>query len=785
MATASPIAKLSVGKSGYGAAHASYITRMSPLDPQGRERERDRVDEPAEQPSFVPHDDADKREPSVAETLQENLDARSLAAEKEHGGTDQRDVDPIWTRNAPAFLTDDTRTNVGSAQTGALEKLTLKEKADNVRFYFQSLEDYEKRKGGRTHYRLILSFDVPATNHQIRDLTNNFLDQAFPKAIAFGAIHRDTEHPHVHLYLNSRQNDGRRIQLKNNEFKTIDEKWARIYTEFAGDRSAYVDYLRKKEETKQWKIAAAEAYRKGESIPPKPERDNDKRESLAEQRLSAERSEARDRGQQLEPRPLAVPLSRPSSEKETSRLRARTALARVHLAHLIRTDAPNSQVQAAARIAHELSAVYDKTIAARKEIGRQKPPKGVYTIEESKQYDEYQSSWNLPVNDDHAAGRLVAKCVVAGAELKGAQEKAGAFQVSRHLWKFNVEGWDKPLSLKDVEHAIKLKTEETYKLHNFLRPSKRDQIEGQIGYLVHVKKDIQIQLAAKELGIDRNFGAAQVKYDIAAKQVSRIQTSRAGQLKPMPGPIHKGDELITIDQIASRNYDARLLEYVYSNIREKVLQSPTPQSLSRVKGRAVMAKLDMLKEAERLNDALKYGDYRQVTLKDNQGRHYTRSLWQLSPKNALEEIIRHFTDSPEQKSERRQVADTVRLQQERAEKRSDNATDFSAVIDKIFDEHCRAARVLPENVQPMLDRAEIAELREFADKMYPASTIRKEFMNAARLGQLGLQEREAEPARQAEQSHAQDMANRSREQSASQERSRVDHSDRDSFSRGR
>jgi hypothetical protein len=41
MSTASPLAKLSVGKSGYGAAHASYITRMSALDPQGRERERD------------------------------------------------------------------------------------------------------------------------------------------------------------------------------------------------------------------------------------------------------------------------------------------------------------------------------------------------------------------------------------------------------------------------------------------------------------------------------------------------------------------------------------------------------------------------------------------------------------------------------------------------------------------------------------------------------------------------------------------------------------------------
>lgn len=86
----------------------------------------------------------------------------------------------------------------------------------------------------------------------------------------------------------------------------------------------------------------------------------------------------------------------------------------------------------------------------------------------------------------------------------------------------------------------------------------------------------------------------------------------------------------------------------------------------------------------------------------------------------------------------------------------------------------------------MLNRAEITELREFADKMYHASTIRKEFTEAARQGERDLQEREAaEAARQTEQSRAQDLASRSREQSLPQERTRTDHSNRDSFSRGR
>src|SRR5215510_146888 len=338
MATASPIAKVSIGRSGYGAAHAAYITRMSALDPQDKGG-RKSGDERAEQLSLFGQDDTGMREPSVRETLEDSLSERGLAGGKEHGGAQHDRADPIWTWNAPEFLTDDSATPRSAVEpegaesgwrggaTNGRDKLTLKEKVQNIKDYFGSLEDYERRKGGRTHYRIILSFDVPASNEQIRDLTNRFLQQAFPKSIAFGAIHRDTEHPHVHLYLNSRQIDGKRIQLKNNEFKTIDEKWAAIYAQFAGDKSVYLDYIRKKEETKQWKKAAAEAYRKGEPIPPKPERDSDRRERLSEQRLSAARCQERAKGKQVDPRPVAEPVSRPASEKETSRLLAKHELA--------------------------------------------------------------------------------------------------------------------------------------------------------------------------------------------------------------------------------------------------------------------------------------------------------------------------------------------------------------------------------------------------------------------------------------------------------------------------
>jgi hypothetical protein len=627
MTTASPIAKVSIGKSGCGAAHASYITRMSALDPGARNRERSEPEERPEQSPLLTHEQPEETEPSVPETLKDNLDDRSLGEEKEHGDGGQQDADPVWTWNAPDFLTGDTdETGRELGRSIVQEQLTLKEKTENLRLYFGSLEDYEQRKGGRTHYRIILSFDVPATNQQIRDLTNNFLEQAFPKAIAFGAIHRDTDHPHVHLYLNSRQTDGRRIQLKNNEFKTIDEKWSKIYTEFAGDKSAHVEYLRKKEETKQWKIAAAEAYRKGEPIPPKPDRDNDRRERLAEQRLAAQRSEARDKGKHLESPKQAEPVMRPFSEKQASRLLARTEVAHEQLAHLIRTDAPEPEIKSAARIAHELSSALGKTLALRKEMGRERPPQVVYTTEEWKQLKEYRASADTPVRNDHIAGRLQANYVLAGAGMTDAKGKAEAFQVSRHLWKFEIEGWEQGLSLKDVEQAIKAKGEEKLKMYNYLRPTKREQIEGQIDYLHSVKKDIQRQLAVREAGIAKGLGAAEVRFQTSARQVEQTERARTLEGRGMPAPIYEREELWKMVAIANHNKDAKLLGYAYEQVKGELLRDPSPGQLSRVRGRELMARMDMIKEGDRFLAAVKYSDFRQVPIKDNSGLDYTRSV---------------------------------------------------------------------------------------------------------------------------------------------------------------
>jgi hypothetical protein len=136
---------------------------------------------------------------------------------------------------------------------------------------------------------------------------------------------------------------------------------------------------------------------------------------------------------------------RPGSEKETSRLLAKVQVAREELAHLIRTEAPDAQVKCAAKTAHEYGLALQKTLAVRKQMGKEELAQIVYTTEEWKQLKEYAHSRDIAVSDDRAAARLQSMRIMAGAELREAQAKGEAFETSRHFWKFDVEGWERCL----------------------------------------------------------------------------------------------------------------------------------------------------------------------------------------------------------------------------------------------------------------------------------------------------------------------------------------------------
>ena len=141
-------------------------------------------------------------------------------------------------------------------------------------------EDIETAKSerGRTHYRIILSWDRKEETDRAKEQAHEFLKENFDKGRGFVAVHQDTEHTHAHVWLDARTNDGRKLHISKGVYRQLDESWAKQYdrhyqTEYAKE------YKEKKEQPRQWKRNRVQeqqrATGKQERPPDKPERYQD------------------------------------------------------------------------------------------------------------------------------------------------------------------------------------------------------------------------------------------------------------------------------------------------------------------------------------------------------------------------------------------------------------------------------------------------------------------------------------------------------------------------------
>lgn len=154
-----------------------------------------------------------------------------------------------------------------------------------------------KRRGPgktRTFYKLNLSLKGKVETEVAREMAIKYLEQKFPKGVALASVHQDTEHTHVHVNLLARQTDGRKVQLRNGDYKKLDEGWAAVYGERFG-KEKETEHLRKKEETREWKKDYARGVRGVE----KPGRvDRGLRKDEFKRREVRNYDQGRDRGNQ-------------------------------------------------------------------------------------------------------------------------------------------------------------------------------------------------------------------------------------------------------------------------------------------------------------------------------------------------------------------------------------------------------------------------------------------------------------------------------------------------------
>jgi hypothetical protein len=137
---------------------------------------------------------------------------------------------------------------------GHLVVETNAEMRTNAIAYAYAREDVEKdkSKNARTHYRMILSWDRKEDSEKASAEAEKYLDKVLPKAKAILAVHQDTDHTHVHIWIDARQTDDKKINLRGSEYTTLDEKWAAHYD--AEYNISYAEeYKVKKKETRKWK----------------------------------------------------------------------------------------------------------------------------------------------------------------------------------------------------------------------------------------------------------------------------------------------------------------------------------------------------------------------------------------------------------------------------------------------------------------------------------------------------------------------------------------------------
>jgi hypothetical protein len=112
----------------------------------------------------------------------------------------------------------------------------------------------EEETNGRSHYRVILSWDREEETEKARKMTHEFLEEKFKDARAVVAVHQDTEHTHTHVWIDARQEDGRKLHSPRGHINDLSKSWQKQY-----DREYQTNYEKefeaKREETRQYREA--------------------------------------------------------------------------------------------------------------------------------------------------------------------------------------------------------------------------------------------------------------------------------------------------------------------------------------------------------------------------------------------------------------------------------------------------------------------------------------------------------------------------------------------------
>lgn len=117
------------------------------------------------------------------------------------------------------------------------DHLSYKALRENAASYAWAREESEaslhRSRGSRgmprSHYRCVLSFEKDLPTATIKRMVLDWLSQALPLSSACAFVHRNTEHVHAHVWIDARGTDGKKLDFSKREWKTLGDRWNRIY----------------------------------------------------------------------------------------------------------------------------------------------------------------------------------------------------------------------------------------------------------------------------------------------------------------------------------------------------------------------------------------------------------------------------------------------------------------------------------------------------------------------------------------------------------------------------
>jgi hypothetical protein len=97
----------------------------------------------------------------------------------------------------------------------------------NLISYASCKEKAETR--GRSHYRGLFSFEKQIEAKEAARMVEEWLRETLPHARATGFIHQNTDQLHVHVWIEARGTDEKKLQFSQQVYRMLDEHWNQIY----------------------------------------------------------------------------------------------------------------------------------------------------------------------------------------------------------------------------------------------------------------------------------------------------------------------------------------------------------------------------------------------------------------------------------------------------------------------------------------------------------------------------------------------------------------------------